>query len=105
MSHVPCAQVSCLVPGLRDKYRIELNIVIPDIAAFLKIALDTLKLRQWIVTASLLWAQDLQIYNLLLFFPSFFSYRHIEQLLDVAVKRQAFGVNVAERFLAAVRPK
>lgn len=51
--------MSCLVPGLRDKYRIELNIVIPDIAAFLKIALDTLKLRQWIVTASLLCPQAL----------------------------------------------
>lgn len=64
--------MSCLVPSLRDKYRIELNIVIPDIAVFLKIALDMLKLRQWIVTASLLWeAQDLQIHNLLLFFLHF----------------------------------
>lgn len=58
MSHVPYTQESCLCclfPGLRDKYKIELNTVIPHIVAFLKIALDMLKLMQWIVAASLLW--------------------------------------------------
>jgi len=40
---------------LRDKYKAELNTVIPHIVAFFKIALDMLKLMRWIVAASLLW--------------------------------------------------